>query len=161
MGSGESVTRRARHGVRQHNRLPRAAPGDGTDLRGRRVREHRLRPAEFIQDRCARAYLWRRLPGRRRRLGSERDTALRLGHDTPDTAAEADAAKAAEVEAEKQKKKKGDEEEAPEEAKPEDPNAKFFSQSDGATSMFDASKLNLDDEFAEELDQRAKAQFLK
>ncbi len=89
-------------------------------------------------------------------------SAYRLGHDTPDTAAEADAAKAAEVEAEKQKKKKkGDEEEAPEEAKPEDPNAKFFSQSDGATSMFDASKLNLDDEFAEELDQRAKAQARK
>jgi len=87
-------------------------------------------------------------------------SALRLGQDMPDTAAEADALKAADAAAEAAKKKDGkkDADEAPKE---EDPNAKFFSGTDGATSMLDISKLNLDDEFKDVLDTRAKAEARK
>lgn len=86
-------------------------------------------------------------------------SAYRLGKDMPETAAEADAAKAAEEAAAKKDAPEEEEEEG--EPKEEDPNAKFFSSSDGATSMLDISKLNLEDEFAGELDQRAQAEARK
>jgi hypothetical protein len=83
-------------------------------------------------------------------------SALRLGQHTAETAEEADAQKAAEEAEAKAKKKKGKDEPEEEEAeeKPGDPNAAFFSSSD-STSMLDISKLNLEDEFKEELDVRA------
>ncbi len=86
-------------------------------------------------------------------------SAYRLGKDMPETADEADAQKAAE--AAQAKKDAGDEGEEEAEEKPEDPNAKFFSGADGATSMLDISKLDLEDEFSGELDARAKAEARK
>ena len=93
-------------------------------------------------------------------------SAYRLGHDTPDTAEEADAAKAAEAAKEAAAKKKAKEDAGEEEEKAppkeEDPNAKFFSGGgDGATSMFDVSKMNLEDELAGVLDDRAKVEARK
>lgn len=90
-------------------------------------------------------------------------SAYRLGKDMPESAEQAEAEKAAEeaaaaAKADKDGKGKKKDEEAPAE---EDPNAKFFSGGDGATSMLDVSKLNLEDEFADQLEERAKVEARK
>jgi hypothetical protein len=87
-------------------------------------------------------------------------SAYRLGKDMPETADEADAISAAEAAAEAAKKKKDKPDAEEEEPKEEDPNAKFFSSSD-STSMLDISKLNLDDEFKDDLAERAKVEARK
>lgn len=74
-----------------------------------------------------------------------------LGQHMPETAEEAEALRKAEEEAAKKKKGKDEPEE---EEKPEDPNAKFFTSSE-STSFLDMSKMNLEDEYKEELDERA------
>jgi len=88
-------------------------------------------------------------------------SALRLGQDMPDTAEEADALKAAAAKAEAAAKKDDKKDGKDETKKDEDPNAKFFSGTDGATSMLDISKLNLDDELKDVLDERAKVEARK
>lgn len=88
--------------------------------------------------------------------GMKITSAFRLGQHMPETAEEAEAQKKAEeaAAAEKKKKGKGKDEEEEEEAKEEDPNAKFFTSSE-STSFLDLSKIDLEDEYKEELDERA------
>jgi len=92
-------------------------------------------------------------------------SAYRLGKDLPETAEEADqkrAAEAAEEAAkEQQAKKEKGETDAKEALEEDDPNAKFFSGTEGATSTLDISKLKLEDELAGELDDRAQVEARK
>lgn len=81
-------------------------------------------------------------------------SAYRLGKDMPETVEEADRLKA-EAEAAKAEAEGGDKKDGAEEPEEEDPNAQFFTTGD-KTQMLDVSKLDeLEDEFKDELDERA------